>query len=440
MAPYVNVLAPIVPSLLSLALNDNVHFFRGFPELLVKFRNILNFESLADKFRLLLLFFLERDCRQNRLGSKVPPQVDLPMRKIAIQFTRLPKLLGRLGFVTAGVLGTFPVLENSLLAQQPPNAKSSNSHRAFTASHEGNSTREAREAAIQRLPFQQLTPEATARLRSVVDNASYFRRMPAETIDCDQEMFAFLVRNPEVIVNIWDIMGVTKVSLQRTGPYQLLGNDGAGTTSKMDLVFGNETMHIYYATGSYHGSLWARELNGKCVVVLHNRPAPLPGGKQGMTATMDVFMKLDNLGADLVVKTLGPLVGKTADYNFTECAAFFSQISQTAEQNPFGMQQLAMRLNSIDPKTREQFLATSMSLAQRSGNLPDGPMAKQAINAPSVPVDKIPILSTATKVPPMDVSTRRQSDSASAQNEERVDSPTIQLIGKEEQSKSPNKR
>ena len=303
--------------------------------------------------------------------------------------------------------------------------------------HEGYSGREARESAIHRRPFTQLTPEAGQRLHAVIDNASYFRRMPTESIDCDLEMFTFLVRNPEVIVNIWDVMGVTKVGLQRTGPFQLQGNDGAGTSSKMDLVFGNDSMHIYYANGSYHGNMWARELNGKCVVILHNRPAPLANGKNGIVVSMDVFMKLDNMGADLVVKTLGPLVNKTADYNFTECAAFISQLSQTAERNPYGMQELATRLRGVDPKVREQFIATTISVAQRNGKPSDGPIAKQAAGSTMGASENAPAVVLSNKVPPVEQSTRRQPETMMQPIEERVDSPTILLLGKENAAAKP---
>jgi len=355
------------------------------------------------------------------------------MRNNATKSTGLRNHRGRLVLMAATLIGTVSFLDGYLIAQQPPGDQLG--VRRGQAKGEGTSSREAKEAAIQRIPFQQLTPEASARLKTVVASSSYFRSMPSETVDCDPEMFTFLVRHPEVIVNIWEVMDVTKVSLQRSGPYQLQGSDGAGTASKMDLVFGNESMHIYFANGSYQGNLWARELNGKCVVILHNRPGPLPGGKQGIVASMDIFMKLDNIGADLVVKTLGPLMGKTADYNFTECASFCSQISQTAEHNPYGIHQLAKRLTKIDPKIRDQFIATTTSVAQRSGNLTVS-AGNNANSGGLLDTKQVPILSAKPVTQPMDASTRRQSNIGAPALEERVDSPTIMLLNKADEQKS----
>jgi hypothetical protein len=231
---------------------------------------------------------------------------------------------------------------------------------------EGSSSRETRATAIRSLPFQQLTEQANQRIRSVVDDVSYFRRMPAQTIESDPDMYRFLVRHPEVVVNIWDLMGITKVTLGRVGEYQLVGNDGAGTTCKMDLVYGSDSLHIYYCDGGYEGNLWPRALRGQCIVALHNRPVKLPDGRSGMVAWMDAFMRLDNAGADLIVKTLGPLVAKTADQNFIECASFLSQISQTARVNPQGLQQVASRLGNITPEVRSEFMKISALVSMRS--------------------------------------------------------------------------
>jgi len=254
-------------------------------------------------------------------------------------------------------------------------------HREGTLA-EGVSSREARSAAVRAIPFDQLTGEAIQRLRVVVEDASYFRRLPTQTVACDPEMYTFLVRHPEVVVSLWDVMGITKVTLERTGEYHLCGDDGAGTKCKMDLIFGSDTLHIYQSQGAYEGNLWARELRGRCVVVIHNRPTQLTDGQPGMIAWMDAFMKLENVGADLVVKTLGPLVAKTADHNFIECAGFFSQISQTAKNNPEGLNQVANRLPRVAPKVREEFIQTSLLVARRNAT-PNGVVGRATRGTPA---------------------------------------------------------
>ncbi len=228
---------------------------------------------------------------------------------------------------------------------------------------EGISSREAKTSATRMIPFQRLNPNATELVRDVVNNPSFFRRMPPQEIDCNPEMFTFLVRRPEVMVNIWELMGITQVSTKRTSPYSFLANDGVGTTAKCDLIYGDENLHIYYGTGNYDGSMTPRKMTGRCVCILQSRTSHDQLGASTVAGTMDVFLKLDNFGADLLTRTLGPLVSKTADANFVETAKFMSQISQICANNPAAAQGLAEQLENVDRTVRQEFATIASKIA-----------------------------------------------------------------------------
>jgi hypothetical protein len=242
---------------------------------------------------------------------------------------------------------------------------------------------------LQRLPFARMTAAAQENVRDVTDRASFFRRLPTQTIECDPELFLFLVRYPEVIVNIWDLMEITKVEVQRVAPYAFTGTDGAGTTSRCELLYGTPNVHVYYGTGKYVGNMAPREINGRCVSVLHSAFSTGPAGQPTVTVAMDIFLKLDNLGADLLTRTLAPLVGKTADYNFVESAKFIAQVQQVCENNPLAAQQLAQRLSKVEPGVRTQFAQIAAKIA--TGNAPavdsSGRVAERAQPAPELLID-----------------------------------------------------
>lgn len=231
---------------------------------------------------------------------------------------------------------------------------------------EGISSREAKASATRIIPFQRLNPQATELVRDVVQNPSFFRRMPSQEIDCNPEMFTFLVRRPEVMVNIWELMGITQVSTKRTSPYSFFANDGVGTTAKCDMIYGDENLHIYYGTGNYDGSMTPRKMTGRCVCILQSRTSKDQLGEPTVAGTMDVFLKLDNFGADLLTRTLGPLVGKTADANFVETAKFMSQISQICVHNPAAAQGLAEQLENVDRTVRQEFATIAAKIADQN--------------------------------------------------------------------------
>lgn len=229
----------------------------------------------------------------------------------------------------------------------------------------GTQSRQARQQAVNAIPFDQLTAESRQKLTTVIDNPSMYRRLPVTSTQVDPDLYLFLVRYPEVLVDIWQIMGVTQMSCQRTGPFELKTDDGAGAISDVELIYGTSTKNIYYAEGSYSGPLLRRQLKGRCVMLLQTRYEQGAGGEPTATSWLDVFVKVENATASMIAKTLNPLIGPTADHNFVETMNFVQRLNETTEQNGVGVQSMAYRLPSIDASVREKFIQVAGIVYER---------------------------------------------------------------------------
>ena len=222
--------------------------------------------------------------------------------------------------------------------------------------------------AINAIPFDKLTPEATQKIVAVLERATLFRRVPTQVVHCDNEMFLHCLRSPEVVINIWQLMGITTIQTKRTGDYTWTGTDGAGTTGDVEMIYGSDRMHIIYTNGFYEGPLFKRKMPGRAAMVIHSEPAQGRDRQSLVSCRMDLFLQLDSAGADLMAKTLYPMIGKTADANFAETASFIAKISQSAERNGPGMQQLANKLQNVKASVREEFAQTAAVVNQRAAS------------------------------------------------------------------------
>ncbi len=135
---------------------------------------------------------------------------------------------------------------------QQPESQQSESQQSES---QGSSSKALRQQAIAGLPTARLTRQAQDRILAIANSPTIYRRLPTQAIDCDRNMFLFLARNPEVMVGMWELMGITKVKTNRTGPYQLDADDGSGTKCNVDLVYGDPNVHVYVTEGSYDGML-----------------------------------------------------------------------------------------------------------------------------------------------------------------------------------------
>jgi hypothetical protein len=241
---------------------------------------------------------------------------------------------------------------------------------AAAATGDATSSRAARDEAARAIPWRQLAPREREAAQSVIKGASIYRRLPTRVIDCDPDIFTFLVQHPEVIVDVWRVMGISQVKLTRLPDGAFLGTDGAGTTGivrYLHVNWGPRAQHtaVVFADGAYVGAPFTTPLKAKSVMILRSGAVQEANGRHYVTVRVDTFVRIEQMGIEFVAKTVQPWLNKMADQNFIETLTFMSNFSRTAEKNPQGMQRLAHRLATIDEPTRNQLVALCYRTHQR---------------------------------------------------------------------------
>jgi len=228
------------------------------------------------------------------------------------------------------------------------------------------SSREARDEAVRSLGQAKLSREARAKISSVLGATTIYRRLPSQLIECDPNLYVFLVEHPDLVVNIWEALGISEVSVERIGDNAFLADDKAGTLGRMEYLHRSPEMHLVYAEGSYEGPLFGRPIKGKSLLILQARYFRNSGGRHYVRCRMDAFLQVENVGVGMLAKTFQPLVGAAADHNFRETAAFLSSVSRAAEINYPGMQRMAENLTRVAEDEREEFASLTEQLAIRA--------------------------------------------------------------------------
>lgn len=217
------------------------------------------------------------------------------------------------------------------------------------------STPAMRQDAARALPLSKLTPQGRALAAKVLGDVTIFRRLPTQVIESDSEMFGFLVENPDLVINIWEVMGVTKVSMKRIGPSSFQLDDGHGTTGTIHYLYRSPTQHVVYCEGSYVGSLLPRPIRGRCILSLRSVPIRDAQDRSYVQSRLDSFVQLDNAGVEVFAKTFQSVIGGIADHNFRETTSFAAKVSEAAEDTPENIRRLAARLDAVTPETKHKF-------------------------------------------------------------------------------------
>ncbi len=245
------------------------------------------------------------------------------------------------------------------------------------------SSRAARDSAVQSIPLGKLTAEGKAKAAWVLANSGVFRRLPIRVVQCDPDLYLFLVQHPDVVVNIWEVLGVSHLTMQQTGRGTYCVTDDIGTTGTLEVLHQSHDTHVVYIDGTYTGPIFGRSIRARGLMVLKTGYVRETDGHYYVTSRLDAFLNIEPGGIEFLTKTFLPAVGKVADNNFLQTAGFLGSISRTAEVNSRGVQRLAARLSKVQPDVRLQFAQLADQVARRAANsasaaprrAEDGPLA-----------------------------------------------------------------
>ncbi|MEQ8846112.1 hypothetical protein [Botrimarina sp.] len=242
--------------------------------------------------------------------------------------------------------------------------------RGGLAQSAGDHSDSARESARLAIPWRELAPEDRRRVSEIVADASLYRCLPTRVIDCDDRLFVYLIDHPELVVDCWNVMGISQLSLDARAPGKYAAADPAGAKGELRVVHRSEdnagavTM-VVLADGEYQAGPMPHAIYGGSVMLLRASAAEQDNGRCYVTARLDSFIRFERKATELVARTFRPLIVRTADHNFIETMRFVSLFSRTAETNPTGMARLAQQLDSVDPATRREFAAVCQATSDR---------------------------------------------------------------------------
>lgn len=244
----------------------------------------------------------------------------------------------------------------------------------------------ARREAEQAIPWRELDVHQRRLVQHVVRNTSIYRRLPTRVFPCDPEVFTFLAQHPEVVVDTWNVLGISKLALDRASAEEFRVVDGMGSTGSLKYLYAHwspdaRNLAVAYAEGTYDGKPLTRPVKAQCLLLLRSGSTVETDGRSFVTARLDTFIYIDRAGVELVAKTIQPILGATADHNFVETMKFTGNVSRTAQQNPAGMERLAGQLPKIDAATRNELIAVCRRAAERHATLQQH---RQAAGSPQV--------------------------------------------------------
>jgi hypothetical protein len=222
-----------------------------------------------------------------------------------------------------------------------------------------------KQIVIQSLPIDKLDAQGQAKIQSVITNVTMFRRMPVQVIDCDPDLYLFVIKHPDVVVNTWRALKISQLQLKEIGKDKYQLKEVSGTTADLEFLYRSHDTQILYAEGNYEGPILKQKVKGRAIFVLKTGYVRETNNRYYITSRLDALLSVDPGAVELVTKTLQPILGKIADNNFNQSVSFVSSLSRTIELNSPGVQRLALHLPDVQPEVCKSFASLADTISHK---------------------------------------------------------------------------
>ena len=239
----------------------------------------------------------------------------------------------------------------------------------------------AMKAAQETIPWNRLSNSAKEKIQSVLSSKPLYRRLPQQSAYCEPVMYDFLLMHPDVVVAIWENLGVTQISLKehgRPGVYQL--RETIGSVGVIEVLYKTQNYCIAHSKGAYSSPILHKPVEGEAILILQSVFEQDEEGEPYVVTQLDAFVNVKNFGVDVFAKMFAPVLGRIADSNFEQTIAFLGNVSEAAQTNPEVIKRLALRLEPVRKEVRDEFIQVAYQTAQlaiqRSGDSLDNPYGR----------------------------------------------------------------
>ena len=237
------------------------------------------------------------------------------------------------------------------------------------AASKPSTSRATEKNAICSIPLEKLSGENREKIAKLLSGPHIFRRLPVHVGPCDPNLYLFLLRHPDVVVGVWEELGISQLRMKQIGPEKFQTHEINGTAGTSEFLYQDPNLHLIWVEGEFNGPLLTKPVRGVSLLVLRTGYICEPNGRHYITSRLDTFTHIDNVGIEFITKTLQPLMGKVADNNFVQTSAFIGSLSRTAETNPRGVRRLAGKLHRVDPEIRREFGLLARRTAEKYDRL-----------------------------------------------------------------------
>jgi len=230
---------------------------------------------------------------------------------------------------------------------------------------QGQSGKRLRRQNEKRIPWKGVAQRDRQQVSEVLDKCAQYRRLPELQYRVQPQMYRYLIDHPDVAVSTWRTMEISRLQLWESGPKTFKTTAPDGSTGTARVVYRDASQCLALCNGTYHSPLLPKPITASALIWLRYKLLKDRQGDIQVRQTLDVFVSFPSATARTVAALASPITNVIMDRNAFEVSLYARMMSQAAERDPKWLQDLAVRMEGVQPQRRHELASFARPVETR---------------------------------------------------------------------------
>ncbi len=233
----------------------------------------------------------------------------------------------------------------------------------------GSSRRSARKKGLASLPLNQLSSENRAKANNVLRKVSMYRELPVISLNSDHDVYQYFLKNPDVAVEIWRVMGISKFQMWQVNDHAYGADAGDGSKGDVDVLYRTPTESLIVCNGVYDSPFLVKPIAARALMYLESNYQYDQQKNPIVTHKMRLFISFPSQTIGAAARIISPVSNMIIDKNFHEVSLFLHMMTRSMSEHPEWVEQLTGKMDGVMDFRKQKLLKLTSKVYQENKKL-----------------------------------------------------------------------
>lgn len=207
-------------------------------------------------------------------------------------------------------------------------------------------------AAADQVPLRRMSQRSRQRALHLLESTSQYRRMPTLQYEVDASLYQYLINHPDVAIATWRVMGISKLNMWQTAPFEYAAQATDGSEGRADVLWRDANQCLFVVEGAYHSPLLPGAIEASALVWLRYRFERTPDNKVVVSQQIETFINFPSAAIEAIAKLASMVTNSILDRNVMEVSLYAQMMSRAVHKDPRWVEEVSDRMEGVPDKRK----------------------------------------------------------------------------------------